>query len=202
VGRRLTILSFGVRGDVQPLVALSKGLIGAGWEVTLAADPAFESWIRGHGVGFAPLRFDWRKFLNSGEGREAVVREKAPRDSFERLVRPMLDDCYRAAQGAEALVYDTMLVAGNHIAQKLGIPALMTSVCPNFSPTSAFPPPGTPRLGWGGWGNRLGYQLYRLAWWTGGGDVRRWCEGSLGFRPSAFHDYWSLRGRPIPIAYS
>jgi sterol 3beta-glucosyltransferase len=200
--KKITILSFGVRGDVQPLLALSIGLQAAGHTVTLAADAGFGGWIRGHGVGFAPLRFNWREFLASAEGREAMTSETNPDQAFERLVRPMLDDCWQAAQGADALIFDTMLIAGNHIAERLGIPAVMTSVAPNMTPTSAFPPPGTRKIGWGGWGNKLTYGTYRLGWWLASGRISRWCESTLGFRPSRGHNYWRLRGRPIPIAYS
>ncbi|MGA2694001.1 MAG: glycosyltransferase [Opitutaceae bacterium] len=199
---RITILSFGVRGDVQPLLALSLGLKAAGFTVTLAADASFGGWIRGHGVGFSPLRIDWRSFLSSEEGRRAVANEVAPQQGFERFVRPMLDDCWHASQGADALIYDTMLVAGNHIAHRLGIPALMTSVVPNMSPTRAFPPPGAPKIGWGGWGNKLSYQLYRIGWRSADGNLSSWCQAALGFRPRRWHDYWQLRGKRIPIAYS
>ena len=200
--KKITILSFGVRGDVQPLLSLSVGLQAAGHTVTLAADASFGGWIRGHGVGFAPVRFDWRRFLASAEGRQAMTSEVNPDQAFERLVRPMLDDCWQAAQGADALIYDTMLIAGNHIADRLGIPAVMTSVAPNMTPTSAFPPPGTRKVGWGAWGNRLTFETYRLGWWMAAGRLGGWCEATLGFRPSRGHNYLRLRGRRIPVAYS
>lgn len=200
--KKITLLSFGTRGDVQPLIALARELAAAGHEPVLAADARFEAWIRGHGVGFARLRFDLNQFLNTAEGREAMATEVEPEDAFERFVRPMLDDCWAAAQGADALIYDTMLIAANHMAEKLGIPALMTSVAPNMSPTRAFPPLGTPKLGWGGWGNKLSYQIYRLAWRSAAKDIGRWCETTLGFRPSPWHNYWQLRGRRVPIAYN
>ena len=38
---KITITTVGSRGDVQPYVALGRGLVAAGHEVTLAADPLF-----------------------------------------------------------------------------------------------------------------------------------------------------------------
>ena len=39
------ILTLGSRGDVQPFVALGRGLKAAGHEVTLATSASFESFI-------------------------------------------------------------------------------------------------------------------------------------------------------------
>lgn len=203
---RITILSFGTRGDVEPLVALAEGLRWAGHEVTLGADTEFEPLVRAHDISYTPLVLNLRQFLESEAGRAAMHSSASNRSgtpTFDEMVRPMLDDCWRAAQGADLLLYDTMLTAAHHIAEKLGIPAIMTSVMPNMSPTRAFPLIGGPRLPLNGIANRLTYELYRLSWLLAYPTMRRWCRETLGLTlRSPLLDYWRLRGRPVPILYS
>jgi len=55
---RITCLTIGSRGDVQPFIALGKGLIAEGHTVTIATHAEFEDWIRSHGIGFAPVAGD------------------------------------------------------------------------------------------------------------------------------------------------
>jgi len=202
MSRSITLLGFGTRGDVQPLIVLACGLQQAGWAVTLAAGREFEAEVQTRGVRYAPLRLNMREFMSTTEGRAAMNEGQAPPDSFETLVRPMLDDCWAAAQGADALIYDTMLTPAYHIAEALNIPALMTSVMPNMSPTRAFPMIGALKIGWGGWANRLSYEWYRLGWLSMYADVARWARDTLHLRIRRFENYWFLRGRRIPILYT
>lgn len=55
---RITCLTIGSRGDVQPYIALCKGLIKEGHRPLIATHAEFESWIRSHGIDFAPVAGD------------------------------------------------------------------------------------------------------------------------------------------------
>lgn len=55
---RITCLTIGSRGDVQPFIALCKGLQAEGHTVTIATHLEFEDWIRSHGINFAPIAGD------------------------------------------------------------------------------------------------------------------------------------------------
>jgi sterol 3beta-glucosyltransferase len=55
---RVTCLTIGSRGDVQPYIALAKGLIADGHSVKIATHVEFEPWIRRHGIDFAPVSGD------------------------------------------------------------------------------------------------------------------------------------------------
>ena len=205
---RIAILTLGTRGDVQPCIALALGLAQAGYEVTLGADLEFEAAIKSRDVRYAPLRLNLRQFLNSADGQAAMNGtdrrpKKERREKSDELVFPMLDDCWAAAQGADALIYDTMLTPAYHIAEKLRIPAIMTSVMPNMSPTKAFPLIGVPKIGLGRIGNRLSYEMYRLGWISAHGTIARWCRQTLKTEPrSRFMHYGYRAGRPIPVLYS
>ncbi len=51
----ITILTYGSRGDVQPFLPLSLGLMANGHSVKLAAPSRFKEFIEGYGIQFVPL---------------------------------------------------------------------------------------------------------------------------------------------------
>ena len=66
---KLTILSYGSRGDVQPFIALSVSLLADGFEVTLAAPENFKGLITSYGIPYAPLAGDFHAMFSSEEGQ-------------------------------------------------------------------------------------------------------------------------------------
>jgi sterol 3beta-glucosyltransferase len=55
---RITCLTIGSRGDVQPYIALCKGLQAEGHKPKIATHAEFGDWIRKHGIDFAPVEGD------------------------------------------------------------------------------------------------------------------------------------------------
>lgn len=55
---QITCLTIGSRGDVQPYIALAKGLMKDGHKVRIATHSEFEKWVVGHGVDFVPVAGD------------------------------------------------------------------------------------------------------------------------------------------------
>ena len=45
----------GTRGDVQPYIYLSKGLMKAGYDVTLGTHPCWRNLVESYGVHFEPV---------------------------------------------------------------------------------------------------------------------------------------------------
>lgn len=143
---RITILTLGTRGDVQPFVALGVGLQQAGHDVTVVTAEQFADFVAARGLAFAPLD---RRFLemidtsagkavfDNGGGRLQVIRMAMP------IMRRILHDSWAGAQGAEAIIYHQKILAGYHIAEKLGIPALVAMPLPVY-PTRAYTNPILP----------------------------------------------------------
>jgi sterol 3beta-glucosyltransferase len=48
----ITCLTIGSRGDVQPYIALAKGLMKEGHKVRIATHGEYKDWIEGHGIEF------------------------------------------------------------------------------------------------------------------------------------------------------
>lgn len=55
---RFTCLTIGSRGDVQPYIALCKGLIAEGHKCKIASHAEYKDWVEGHGIGFEPIGGD------------------------------------------------------------------------------------------------------------------------------------------------
>jgi len=55
---RITCLTIGSRGDVQPYIALCKGLLKEGHRPKIATHKEFEPWVRKHGIEFAQVDGD------------------------------------------------------------------------------------------------------------------------------------------------
>ncbi|TDV47973.1 glycosyltransferase [Actinophytocola oryzae] len=91
---RLTMLTFGTRGDVQPLVALGVTLRARGHDVAIGTAPSFAGLVAGAGLDFRPVEppSGMREDLFTQPGMNAAIR-KGP--SFVRTVRsvtPPTDD--------------------------------------------------------------------------------------------------------------
>jgi sterol 3beta-glucosyltransferase len=161
---KVLIMTLGTRGDVQPFVALARGLTSAGHDAVLAAPHRFENFVRGHAVSFAgvddgPLRLmDGRRAADG----DSVVEDVATGGLLKKvtLAKQMpamftrtLEDCWSvAADGAGAdadlVVHNGQIIAGHHVAERLGRPAVLALPIPMYVPTREFPWPGQsmPRL--------------------------------------------------------
>ena len=76
---KITILTYGSRGDVQPFLPLSLRLREEGHSVRLAAPFRFKSFVEEHGINFVALRGDpedlSRRLNNAGHNFFKLLRE-------------------------------------------------------------------------------------------------------------------------------
>ena len=155
---RITIITAGSRGDVQPYIALALGLRAAGHEPRVATHETFRAWVSGYGLDFAPVAGDPRAVLRSraaerwlatGRNRNVLGFVRELRALAPALVESSLADYWQAAQGADALVYSVVGIASLHVAERLGVPAFAAFLQP-MTRTREFPTigfPQRPRLG-------------------------------------------------------
>jgi len=141
---RVTILTVGSRGDVEPFLALSRGLLAAGHDPVIATLAEFEPMVTGAGIPFALLPGNSRAVLAGPEG-QALMAERNPFRLIERMravIGPALLNAHPAAEeacaGADLVVHHTMAVFGITIAERLGVPSVAAHLFPN-SPTREFP---------------------------------------------------------------
>ncbi|NER98952.1 MAG: glycosyltransferase family 1 protein, partial [Symploca sp. SIO1B1] len=68
----ILIVTLGSRGDVQPYVALGKGLKEAGHQVTVCTSAVFQSFITNHGLDYGYMNNELIQLIDSDAGREAL----------------------------------------------------------------------------------------------------------------------------------
>lgn len=191
------ILAFGTRGDVQPFVALARGLRGRGHDVVLAAPARFAGLAAEHGIALSVVD-DGPLALMDGVAGAAVtggVREKvALARAMPASFGPVLADCAALASGAGAgadvVVHNGQIIGAPHVAERLGVPAVLALTVPLYVPTAEFAWPGADlpaRLP--GPLNRMSYLGMRGPAAMFGSTVDRWRDDELGLpRRRGRHD--------------
>ena len=209
---KITVFAAGSRGDIQPCVALSKGLQQAGYRVSLAAPQDFAGFIQEHNISFRPLRGDVQKIMASDTGRKFMETGGAnPIKSIHairKLIRPivleMAEDAYAACLDADAIICLGVFSAfGKSISEALNIPILNIEPTP-LLPTRAFAAPSWPiQKDLGGLHNYLsGMVMLQVVWLWYRPFVNDFRQ-HLGLSPyTAARFYRTLRSTPMLSAYS
>ncbi|MBK7400643.1 MAG: glycosyltransferase family 1 protein [Myxococcales bacterium] len=164
---KITIVSIGTRGDVQPYVALGAALTARGHQVTLATHEEYEPFVRSHGLEFRPMRGNLRALAGTEAGRAWLASGESPR-AYARtskallgpIVRPWCEDADAAVEGADAVVFYIMAIGAHFAAERRGLPAIAVAPWPMI-PTVAGPPLTMPALRW-----LPGFALRALGHWA------------------------------------
>ncbi|WP_206786082.1 glycosyltransferase [Amycolatopsis sp. MtRt-6] len=186
MSRLVVIVAPGSRGDVQPCVALGRGLAADGDRVRVLAAPAFRALVEAHGLAFAPLSADPAAVLGSAAGRAWTGgRRRTFLSGLRAVLRPVLDrllaDVHAGAAGAGLVLAPTLGFLGAHLGAHLGVPDVELHYQPSL-PTRAFAHPLLPaaaRLG--PWGRHLSFTAVdALAWHVLRPGIDRWRAETLG----------------------
>jgi UDP:flavonoid glycosyltransferase YjiC (YdhE family) len=183
----VVIVAPGSRGDVQPCVALGRGLAAGGDRVRVLAAPGFQGLVETHGLGFAPLSADPGAVLGSAAGQAWTTgrRRLAFLSGLRAVLRPVLDgllaDVHAGAAGADLVLAPSLGFLGTHLGAHLGVPDAELHYQPSV-PTRAFAHPLLPRATrLGPWGRRLSFgAVDTLAWQVLRPEIDRWRVETLG----------------------
>lgn len=171
---KITVFAAGSRGDIQPCIALGKGLQQAGYSVLLAAPEDFADFAQQYAVQFSPLSGDVQQIMASDTGRtfmqsggiNPISSIRAMRAMAGPIALNMAEDAYAACRDADAIICLGVLGAfGQSIAESRNIPILYLEPTP-LLPTREFPAPGWPmQRNLGGWHNYLsGLAMLQVIW--------------------------------------
>ncbi len=207
---KIVILTIGTFGDVQPYVALGVGLKQAGYEVTFATHQVFSTFVDRHGLNFVPLAGDPQKWAHGTELQslsEAGGDFRAWMRRLRYLAKPLMADilnsCWQAGQGADAIIYSPLAWAGYSMAEKLNVPSFIACLQP-MTATGCFPAvwsPQQPRLGRNY--NRLTHLFVEQAYWYFNRSyINHWRSEFLGLAPLPVSGpYSQARWKKQPYLY-
>lgn len=171
--RHITIVASGSRGDVQPYIAMGKGLRSAGHHVRLLASENFEPLVKEAGLDFCSTGIsieeiiqtdEWRKVTESGNFIALLGKMQ---QEMKRHVTALIDRLPDLLKGSDLIVAGMAgLGAVSAIAESFKIPTMQAYVFP-FTPTRAFPAPITAKLPFGKALNHLSFRvLHQMFWQT------------------------------------
>jgi len=154
---RITILTLGTHGDVQPFVALGIGLQRAGHTVRVAARDRYREFITCRGLEFASLGGDppaggppagWTTSALRLPGEllhmARIARSFLPGRSAPRWpgrtpwLDRLMESSWKACEDAEAIVAGVLFFWVCHFAEKLDVPCYLGFLQP-LTPTRRFP---------------------------------------------------------------
>lgn len=138
---RITINSFGTRGDVQPYLALGHGLQRAGHQIRVLSHEIHRELIEQEGFEFHSIPIDPKQVMIdhvfAEMGNNIFQINKFLRDHSAVFIEDLFRITYEAAEGADLLLNSSLSVAGYHVAEKRKIPVLAAYLQP-VTPTRHF----------------------------------------------------------------
>jgi sterol 3beta-glucosyltransferase len=203
---QITIVASGSRGDVQPYLALGKGLKDAGYTVRLLASENFELLATEAGLEFASTGVSVEQIMQNEEWRAVIEggnfiailgkmqsEMKRHAASSARLLPPLL-------QGSDLIVAGMATLGLHGIADFYKIPVIGAHVFP-FTPTAEFSTPLVPKLPFRAL-NRLSYHLTHQMFWQSSKAVDTETRKIVGLPKASFWGpFAELERRHTPMLY-
>lgn len=140
---KITIIAFGTRGDVQPIVALGKALAERGHQIRMLASANFRIWIEGHQLEAVPANIDIQAVMMGEGGNQWVEQGNNPTKQMQ-VMKKLLDeyglvmmrDAWDACKDTQVVLSSfTSDVYAVSIAEKLGAKHISTPLQPAFVAT-------------------------------------------------------------------
>lgn len=166
---KIVILTYGSRGDVQPFIPLSLGLMARGHVVKLVAPARFDTLVREYAIPFVPLAGDpavLSRHLNDSGGNVFKTVRGLLGHAIE-IGADVLRQVEHACSDIDLIVHTFMHAIGAHtLARERNIPDVHIQLFPMFSPTGDYPNVSLPDLklrSLNRWTHKLSH---RIAFWT------------------------------------
>ncbi|EME80828.1 glycosyltransferase family 1 protein, partial [Pseudocercospora fijiensis CIRAD86] len=199
---RITCLTIGSRGDVQPYIALCKGFLAEGHKPRIATHATFKDWIERHGIEFAEVGGDpgelMRICVELGMFTPSFLYEVNTK--FRGWLDDLLQSAWDACQNSDLLIESPSAMAGIHIAEALQIPYFRAFSMP-WTRTRTYPHAfAVSNSKMGGAYNYMTYTLFdNIFWQTQQFQVNPWRRKTLGLPPTS---YDKLQQNKVPFLYN
>jgi sterol 3beta-glucosyltransferase len=216
---RITILTGGTRGDVQPYVGLGVGLQHAGYQVCVPAPECFRRLITEAGLEFVPSSaLDPQEVLRLPEVQALRRKVKKPITAVfaipsilrvgqrigQRYFSSLLEAYWRSSEDADVLL-SSLWVFGLDCAEKREILHIFAPHQPQVTPTRAFPASLVSLYGvrLNSILNRLTHYLVYLVYWPIFRVVLNKWRRQMGLSPHSASSYWRwLQAQPTICGFS
>nr|GAT43674.1 UDP-glucose:sterol glycosyltransferase [Mycena chlorophos] len=197
-----TFLTIGSRGDVQPYIALAKGLMADGHRCRIATHGEFKDWIESHGIEFGFVGGDpaelMRICIENGTFTVSFLKEGLQK--FRGWLDDLLKNSWDACQGTDVLIESPSAMGGYHIAEALAIPYFRAFTM-TWTRTRAYPHAfAVPERKMGGGYNYMTYVMFDQVFWRAiSGQINRWRRNVLHLGSTSLD---KMEPHKIPFLYN
>lgn len=198
------LLTIGSRGDVQPYIALGKGLIKEGHQVVIITHSGFRDFVESHGIQFEEIAGNPVELMSLMVENESMnvkmLREASSkfRGWIDALLQTSWEVCNR--RKFDILIESPSAMVGIHITEALQIPYFRAFTMP-WTRTRAYPHAFiVPDQKRGGNYNYLTHVLFENVFWKGiSGQVNKWRVETLGLGKT---NLFLLQQNNVPFLYN
>ena len=159
---KIVLATFGSRGDVQPMLALSLALKSKGHDVLLAAPPEKAAWAKQLGCPFHPLGSDVTAFIDDMDNAHTL----RPAINFVSFLRNELNTQFdlfpKIIAGSDLVIGSSLTFALATLAESMGIVYRFIAFAPQMLPSGYHPFPAFKHQRFPKWYNRMTWRIARL----------------------------------------
>jgi sterol 3beta-glucosyltransferase len=140
---KILITTFGTRGDIQPFIALAKGLREAGHEAAICTSAGYRQEIEKYDIQYLFMKNEMLELSQHLLETNGVLDRMKTARKMGPAIRRTMDDEWSAARTfqPDLLIYHPKCLGSYHAAEKLNIPAILAIPLPFYTPTAEFPVP-------------------------------------------------------------
>lgn len=177
---KVLILTLGTQGDVQPYVALAKGLQNRQHEVSICTSAYFEKFIKAHHIDYQFMNNSFIELIHHScsktllDGQSSLFQKI--RSGFtvlllsKKIMMGILIDTWQATINTkpDLIIAHPKVLSAQHICEKIHVPLIIASPLPTFEATKEFALIGLPQLSFLTqsqlhWYNKASYKLTQKA---------------------------------------
>ena len=106
--KKIAMFTMGTRGDVQPYIYLSKGLMKAGYDVTLGTHPCWRELVESFGVHFEPvgpdIDIEEETSIIRGKSKNAVMSILKTMNFIMKIIEGSSKEVYGICKGKDLII--------------------------------------------------------------------------------------------------
>ncbi|MEW6265811.1 MAG: glycosyltransferase [Thermodesulfobacteriota bacterium] len=155
---RIALVTYGSRGDTQPLLALALALQTAGHEAFLAAPPENAAWAARYGCDFQPLGVNLAESLARFPDAHTLKAVPAMGQFLREQLRVQFEELPAILKGVNLVLIASLAFSAPSVAQALNVPYHYVLFCPQIIPSRRHPSPLIRNQNLPAW-------LNRASWW-------------------------------------
>ncbi len=136
---KIVLATAGSRGDVQPMIALSLGLIDAGHDVRLVGPPEKKQWAQSLGCPYTGLGRDVTAFLDTIENPVSISTGLTFVNYVRNEIHTQFEKLPRLIKNADLVIGSSLMFALSSLSESLNIKYRYVAFTPQLFPSSNHP---------------------------------------------------------------